>query len=309
MYPIYRFLYGLVGFSRSQTNGFLILLPLLLIILFSVPLFQWWRSYHPVDYGADIKELDRIVASMDDPSTADTIIRRDHRPFDINTASVEQLRAAGFSENQASLIARYRAKGGKFRRKEDLLRIYGIDSAFYSTVEKQIRITPPTEDTLSQSRSEAVMTAPRKLAQKIDINTADTAQLQTVFGVGPKLSRRIIRYRESLGGFHSMDQLREVYRLEPEVIARLEKAFFVGSGFRLVRININTADRKELATHPYLSDKAADAIVAYRFQHGKYMSLDELGKIAALDSVVLRKVLPYLTAEEAGDQIALPLNE
>jgi DNA uptake protein ComE-like DNA-binding protein len=127
---------------------------------------------------------------------------------------------------------------------------------------------------------------------------ADTIQLKTIFGIGERLSSRIVNYRRVLGGFVTPDQIREVYGLDSAVVERLLKASFIEEGFQPVRININKADEVTMAAHPYLSKPVATAIVTYRFQHGEFTGLDDLRKIHALDIKTIQKIAPYLTIDD-----------
>jgi competence protein ComEA len=295
MYRLYRFMYGVVGFSRSQTNGFLIFLPLVLLITFSEPMYRRWKASQLPDHSSDIRKLDSLVALLgtaaqvkQDSDTGNLTI------FDPNTGSAFDLARGGLPSEVVSRIIKYRAKGGQFRKREDLLKIYGMDTTIYSLVAPYIRIVEPTK-VLAKRREperEKNSVASRKL--RIDINKADTAELKKVFGVGEKLSMRILKYRNALGGFISMDQLREVYKLDSVVVRHIRQAFFIAPDFSPARLDVNTAGRQDLAAHPYLSAKVADAIVAHRFQHGEFRSIEEFRKIPVLDSILIRKIEPYL---------------
>jgi DNA uptake protein ComE-like DNA-binding protein len=138
-----------------------------------------------------------------------------------------------------------------------------------------------------------------KAVEKFDLNVADTAQLKKIYGVGEKLSMRIIKYREALGGFVSMNQLREVYGLDSLVIDRLEKASEIKPNFSPRKMDINVATEKELKDHPYLS-KVAKALVSYRFQHGAFKAVSDIRSISSLDENTIQKITPYL---QVGDEL------
>jgi competence ComEA-like helix-hairpin-helix protein len=131
---------------------------------------------------------------------------------------------------------------------------------------------------------------------KFDLNTADTSQLIKVYGIGSKLSQRIVTYRNKLGGFVSPEQLKEVYGLDSTVVNELLKKSYIEENFQPRLININTATEKELGDHPYIKYKLAKAITAYRFQHGAYRTIDDLKKVALIDDFKFQKIKPYLSA-------------
>lgn len=289
------------GFSRSQVNGFIILLPLVTVCIFSEPLWHWWISKRPVDFTADQAKLDSLVALWN-PEKAENVNYDVQKPkfftFDPNSISNEDFIDLGFSPNLASRITRYREKGGKFRIKSDLLKIYGLDSTFYRQLLPFIALPDQHQKIEKKKRfeKEKAFTV-KKEVEKFDLNGADTTQLKKIYGVGDKLSLRIVKYRDIVGGFVAMDQLKEIYGLDSAVVNRLLEASFLDENFKPVRININTASEKQLAAHPYLK-KAAKAIVAYRFQHGDFKTLEDIRNISSLEEKTIQKIRPYLKVND-----------
>ncbi len=135
-----------------------------------------------------------------------------------------------------------------------------------------------------------------KPVEPFDLSTADTTQLKQIWGIGSKLSIRIIKFRDRLGGFHSLNQLEEVYGLKPEVAARLKEAVYLGKT-EVKKLKINQLDVKGLSKHPYISYKLAQVLVRYREQHGNYSSMEDLGNILMLKEQDLKKIAPYLAFE------------
>ena len=130
------------------------------------------------------------------------------------------------------------------------------------------------------------------------MNLADTAQLKQIYGIGEKLSLRIIKYRDVLGGFVSSAQLHEVWGLDSAAIDRLKQVSFIETNFRPRMLSINNAREEEIAIHPYLSKSAAKAITAYRFQHGRFQSIADLEKVQSLDLKTIHKIEPYLEFQD-----------
>jgi competence protein ComEA len=136
----------------------------------------------------------------------------------------------------------------------------------------------------------------KKQSKAFNINTASATQLSTIKGIGPVLSARIVKFRNKLGGFTHSKQYEEVYGLLPEVVEHLKKHTYISANFQPTQLNINTADLKTLAAHPYLTYQQAKSIVGYREQHGPFSSLEALNALVLLDQASLKKVKPYLTA-------------
>ncbi len=131
---------------------------------------------------------------------------------------------------------------------------------------------------------------------KLNLNNADTTQLQSIKGIGPVLSKRIVKYRSSLGGFHNENQLNEVYGLSPELLESLSEISFVTDS--LVQLNINSDSLKYLASHPYINYKMAKSILNYRKVHGDYGQVSDLLKLKLMTDSLYQKLYPYISVSQ-----------
>lgn len=127
----------------------------------------------------------------------------------------------------------------------------------------------------------------------IELNTADSAMLTELHGIGPSFARRIIGYRQRLGGFYRKDQLKEVFGLDSMTFAGLAPQVSVDASY-IKKIDINTVTFNELSHFPYLSYKQMNAIIRFRDEHGEYETLSDLENIAIIDNITLHKLKPYL---------------
>jgi DNA uptake protein ComE-like DNA-binding protein len=116
-------------------------------------------------------------------------------------------------------------------------------------------------------------------------------------GWGLVLAKRIIRYRESLGGFINVEQLRQVYGLDSATVTGLLSHGFIEGNFIPRKLNLNEVDEKLLSNHPYMSKADAKIIVMYRLQHGKFTSLVDLKKIHGIKEGTIDRILPYLEVD------------
>jgi len=219
--------------------------------------------------------------------------------FDPNAASEKELEGLGIPAFMAKRIEKFRSKGGRFRRKEDLLKIYDFPQNLYARLERYIKI--PAEYTSMQTarnsfpnpQYHAVQEA-RHSYQAFDINQCDTTALIRLKGIGGKLAQRIIKFRDGLGGFYSTDQFNEVYGLDSLALSELKRYASVGSPVK--KININTATADEFGRHPYLRNrKQVQVLINYRAQHGSFHSLEELRNVKVLDDATIQKTVPYLS--------------
>lgn len=284
------------GFSRNETNAFLVLLPLMFLIVFIVPAYKAYFTKQTKDYTKEKRQLDSLIATWKQPLKKDSLKNVPFRlfAFNPNTSSKEELMSLGFSLFLASRVENYRTKGGKFIIKSDLLKLYGMDTSLYSTLYNWIEL--PVEKPLKKFEEKKEFATNKKLAkEKFDLNLADSTQFISVYGIGSKLSTRIIKYRDRLGGFISTDQLTEVYGLDSVVINELIRKTFIAENFKPVALELNEATEKELSTHPYIRYAIAKAITAYRFQHGNFKSLEDLTRIVIIDKPTFEKIKPYLS--------------
>jgi competence protein ComEA len=216
--------------------------------------------------------------------------------FDPNTISDQEWARFGVRQKTIKTIRNYLQKGGRFYKAEDLSRIYGLRNEEYQRLAPFVRIAL-REKYLKESDS-PMMSAPRTtfVPVRVDINNSDTSQWIALPGIGSKLAARIISFREKLGGFYSVDQIKETYGLADSVFKKIQPHLFV-TVEKLKLININTATKDELKTHPYLKWALANAIVEYRNQHGPYRSLDELKKITLIPVADYNRIIAYLVLE------------
>lgn len=287
------------GFSRRETNGFLVLMPLIFLILFSKSIYETLIPPAVKDFDRESVKLDSLIAVLEKERQANGEITNEDTlfGFDPNTVSKHQLAALGFSEQVINRIMNYRVKGGRFFIKRDLLKIYGMDTSFYE------RLTPFIQLPIAKSSPKATQEIQRKeLVQAkrdtlFDLNTVDSIGLTKVYGIGPVLSSRIIRYRDKLGGFVDESQLYEVYGLDSTVVNRLSAVAYIMSGFVPRKLDINHDRENDLSAHPYLSRSEAKAIVAYRFQHGSFLTVQDIRKIQNISEKKFLKIEPYLSIE------------
>ena len=148
-----------------------------------------------------------------------------------------------------------------------------------------------TEAIYRNSKSSRISYQQRK--PKIDLNSCDSASLEALPGIGPVLSARIIRYRNLLGGFASVSQLSEVYGL-PEETFNMISGRLTADSSAIKRININTADYKQLIRLPYFDKYEVAAILKYRELKGRIGDLNEMVENKLITKEKLIKIRSYL---------------
>ena len=212
-------------------------------------------------------------------------------PFDPNTADLEEWLRLGVKLKTAETIVKYRSKGGSFKRAEDLKKIWGLQP-------EQVQMLLPyvvIRDTSHKNRKTLAMST-KKTDRKIlliDINAASPESWDSLKGIGPVLAARIIKFRDKLGGFISVEQVRETYGLPDSVYLKIRDHLCYRQPH--MRFNINVLNEEALSKHPYIRYKIAKAIVRYREQHGSFQSLNDLEKIEGIEAEIWEKIIPYLS--------------
>jgi competence protein ComEA len=223
--------------------------------------------------------------------------------FDPNTATESDFLRLGLPQRTAKSILNYRAKGGFFRKKEDFRKIYTLSEEDYARLEPYIMFEQTTavvevSRPATFSGGSNTNAAPKfSIKGPLDINRADIEDWQRLPGIGEKRAAQLVHFRESLGGFLSVDQVGEIYGLPDSVFQKIRPMLALNL-VEVRKTNLNTASVEDLDKHPYISGKQAKLIVAYRAQHGAFASVDDLTKIAAFtDKKWLEKVRPYLSVK------------
>lgn len=133
----------------------------------------------------------------------------------------------------------------------------------------------------------------RKQPLTVELNRADTTALQLLHGIGPAYARRIVAYRDRLGGFVADSQLLEVYGFTPELLAHLRPYLRIDTADRR-RLAINSASLKELSRHPYLEYYQARDIVNLRARGQRFHKEADLRAIPSMADSSLERLRPYL---------------
>ena len=192
----------------------------------------------------------------------------------------------------AGNVEKYRAAGGIFRNPSDFSRIYGMSDSAYARMEPYITIS----DTLRYERR-FTSSSRRDLRLDsfvIDINKAGEKEFLTVHGIGTILSARIIKYRDLLGGFTTVDQLSEVYGLSDSLVTA-NRMHFVADTACIRKISLNGSTYATLIRHPYLRKEDVAALLRFREYSREDISPEILGSQHVLSDSVMRKIRPYLT--------------
>ncbi|MBI4648996.1 MAG: helix-hairpin-helix domain-containing protein [Bacteroidia bacterium] len=206
--------------------------------------------------------------------------------FDPNTANIDEWKRLGLNTGQIEVIQKYLQKGGRFSKKENLKKIFVIDEKKYAELEPYILIEASNETVFNSQQAASSLI--------IELNSATHDELLKLNGIGNGFASGIIKYRNLLGGFLKKEQLLEVYNFNFELFQKLEPYVYVDS-LNITKININMADIKILARHPYIKYIYAKEIVKFRERNGPYGKVDDILLNYIIPEADFEKVKEYLT--------------
>lgn len=293
------------SFSKKELNGLLVLCILLVLIAIAPILYSRLHQPKVYSYSDFIKEVEEFRASAipkeypkynygrSYTETKAEVFSGELFSFNPNNLSASDWKRLGLNDKQIKVVKNYESKGGKFYRKEDLKKIYSIKPADYARLESFIDI--PERNNVHRNKFQQVYKKyDNRTITTIDLNSADSTQLESLNGIGPAFASRIIKYRNRLGGFYRKEQLKEVYGLDSILYQKLQTMVTLNPA-SVKQIPVNSATFEDLKKHPYLSYKQMNAIIQYRKHHGDYKDINDLKEIALLNDNVLKKIEPYLS--------------
>jgi competence protein ComEA len=218
--------------------------------------------------------------------------------FDPNTASPSDWKRLGLRDKTIQTIQNYLSKGGKFRKPEDLQRVYGLYQNEYERLQPYVRIesafeNKPSETFLNTSKEKIETKSYSSLYSIIDINSADTSAFISLPGIGSKLAARIVNFRDKLGGFYTVEQVKETFGLPDSTYQKI-KQYLKLDNPSVKKININTATVDELKAHPYIKYSLANPIVAYRNEHGLFSKVEDLKKVMVVTEEIYKRLELYI---------------
>ena len=263
-----RFTKEYFSFSSSERKAIWLIMAIIILLIFLPSIYREFHQDSKQNYvNNDFAEFDSNFKLIEKIKVKKAITIE--RQFDPNKLSKNEWVTLGLNVKTACIIENYLKKGGKFRRKTDLLKIHGFDTSFYYQISDSINISG--FDTIKKIQKPNLYPKPYKTYSTskknkeilLEINSADSIQFDELNGIGKILASRIIKFRNLLGGFYSITQLNEVHGLMPDTYDKISVHIFCDS-LKIQKINLNAALENDLRKHPYIGKYKAGLIVKYR---------------------------------------------
>ncbi|MEO8771819.1 MAG: helix-hairpin-helix domain-containing protein [Ferruginibacter sp.] len=304
-------------FTRKEKNGTVFILVIIFLLIATPFVYSFFFKEKNIDAGEfktgmatlKIKSLDSSEKKYE-KKYPENNYKKDIREykthdnsnamnlffFDPNTLSAEGWKKLGVRDKTIATIQNYLSKGGKFKQPEDIKKIWGLHEDQVSQMLPFVRIEQTSTQTSANFPAYEKKEYPKKTISIIDINNADSSTYISLPGIGPGYAKRILKFRDKLGGFYKIEQVAETFGLPDSTFQKI-KSYLQVSGENIKQININTATLDELKEHPYIRYQIANAIIQYRTQHGNFVDVDDIKKIMLVSNELFGKLAPYLTVK------------
>lgn len=250
------------------------------------------------------ENVQNVGSDLDGLSIEREMPKGQRETFNPNTVDSLTLIGFGLKAWKVKNFLHYRAAGKVFRSAEDMGNTYGWTAEDVAMLEPYVRVgesysrkegKPKKEwEKRERKENEPERTSNKfRSLTKVDVNTADTAMLRRIPGVGEKISDAIVRYRQRLGGFHCVNQLLDIKIVSPELL----EWFTVSSSPDIQRININKASFQALNSHPYISYEQTKALLQYLRLYGEVKNEETLLSTGIFSKEDLERLRPYIAYE------------
>jgi len=282
-------------FNAQQRLGILLLL---IVITSLLGVYFFIEPSETESFDISSAEVVLLQDQLDSLRAAELERRKPKRyPFNPNFITDYKAYALGMSPEAYDRLKSFRDDGKWINSATDFKRVTGVSDSLLADLSPWFKFPDWVTDPKPKKKQYAAFDSERSFSEKIDLNTASEEQLIKIYGIGEALSKRIVQYREKIGGFSDDVQLYSVWGLSTAVVDRLLKQFTVKTPKIIQKININTASASDIATIPGVSFDLAKDIWEFRVLRERIESLSDLNKIEALSATKLQLISVYLTTE------------
>jgi competence protein ComEA len=262
---------------KAQQNALLILVVLLLCIPF---INDFVKISKPIQW--DEKAMAQHQKWIDSTVKSDTK-KLNLYPFDPNYLSDYRAYMLGMERHSFDRLMAHRKLGKWINSAEQFQWVAGVDDELMAVLSPYLTF-PEWKKTSPQNT---------KKVKKIGLNHCQAADLEIIYGVGKKLSQRIINYRKYLKGYSDLDQLYEVYGLDSALVQRIQKRFDIKVLPQMNKLLLDTVSYDELKALPYISAQDARNIIKWRSSNTG-IGFGDLQNIEGFDSLKIERISLYL---------------
>jgi competence protein ComEA len=302
-----KFIKDYFAFSKAERNGVFVLVALIFMLIMTCQLYPYFLPAEHWDfstYGGIIDSMERISKEREqgrsraggvfDFSFPEQSVETSRlQPFDFfpDTMKTADWLRLGLTQRQAGMLEKYMKKGGRFRTRGDFKKMYCISEAEYLVLEPFIRLPEelPVRMLKDTGRSQKSMSP----VVQTELNSAGEEELLKLKGIGNYFARKIITYREQLGGYIAMEQLLEIPKMDSARYEQISAQLSLNP-LAIRKLSVNEASFESLSRHPYIGYNVALSLTNYRSQHGPFKELRDIRKSALVTEERFLRMSPYL---------------
>ena len=288
-------------YTKQERSGIFFLLISIIVLQVGYFVFCSFPIEDSMNSFSADKEIQAKINVLKEESLRKDAVKT--YPFNPNFITDYKGYILGMSVKEIDRLHNFRAKNSYVNSSEDFQKVTQVSDSLLSVISPYFKFPEWTKKSEQYSVNSKKNKVERNISTPseglgedvLDLNSATAKELKSVTGIGEKLSARIVKFRDRLGGFFVNEQLYDVYGLEPEVIGRVLKQFKVLKVPSIKKININSASVEELQKLIYFHKKVATGIVNYRNDNNNSISLDELIKIEDFPVDKIDRIILYLS--------------
>ncbi|NQY06453.1 MAG: helix-hairpin-helix domain-containing protein [Flavobacteriaceae bacterium] len=277
-------------FNKGQRSGIF----LIFICITLLQLFYFFFDVAPetsfgiddlVTYENEVDSLKKIKAV----ETQFTIF-----PFNPNFISDHKGYILGMSSEEIDRLHEFRKQNKFVNSAKEFQNVTKVSDSLLAEIKVYFKFPNWANKTTTFRKNKPF----KNKLKRTDINTATEVNLIAVYGVGDKLASRIIKFREALGGFITIDQIADVYGLSQQTQENIKQAFYVGEKPVIEKININTASEEVLSSLVYINYQLALNITEHRTLYGQFNNLEDLKNVEGFPVEKFERIKVYLLSEK-----------
>jgi len=281
-------------FNRQQRNGILFLI-LLISGLLGIYYFVDFSEENLLDINSP--EIISIQKELDSLRIIEIASRKPKiYPFNPNFITDFKGYTLGMSPEEIDRLHQFRAEDKWINSIQDFKKVTKVSDSLLKVISPYFKFPEWVTNPKPKKQNNKGFKE-KSFAQKIDLNKATEEELKEVSGIGEALSKRIILYREKLGGFTADSQLYNVYGLDYQVVQRTLNEFTVKTPKDIIKMNVNAVSASDIATIPSISYDLAKKIWEYRILRERVDDFSELENIEGMSQRKFIQIQLYLMLE------------
>ncbi len=282
-------------YTKSQRNGILFLVALIIVLQLIYVFADFSSSKIESVNTAEILAFEKEIDSL----RKIELEKRKPKIFPFNPNFITDFKGyqLGMSIEEIDRLHKFRKQNKYVNSAKEFQKITKVSDSLLKRISPYFKFPSWVKRKSEKQRAYSSKSKEEIKISTSDINLATQGDFKTIRGVGEKLSERIIKYRSKLQGFSFNDQLNEIWGLEDEVVKRVLNVFVIKDQPVIEKVNVNTANFKQVLANPYIDYELCKKIFDYRDEVAELQDISELRNIKDFPQNKYHRIVLYLKAE------------